>query len=468
MQGAVQRVGTMMRRIGPQFVKPSGPPTRSFFNNFTRRLLSRNRNTNTKKNISGKNAANKFSSLATAKVINPEFIKSMTSRKPKSSNWVSTVSQVLKNPLPDPPPERSLPAYLYTTTIRQGLYHIPLILQKTIFLGFVLNPAEYVIYLRALQKPMNSMYLASIYIPFKNLLEGVYGDYTKNFHRIPQNIVSHYRKQKPDAEISYEGEVEFTNEKKTNKIKAQIDHIVPRQEVALKLLMMVTSKVNVDIEEMKGMNINTFNDYIEQKVGEKLPKKEEIHIINSAYNAAENFRLIEEASHKVLTKMETHKINPDTFKAETMIERLRENGKIPRQLTGYIEKENTNIGITHTYESVINFSVDTNNSICDSLSEKHRGNVFINDFAENMKQFFKERAGIQRGGSRAIINEYGIYNLLVYTLGNKIDQQNNKQENDTLDTIESQVRLLSNMITKFMITFSFAVRNIVDRELGKI
>jgi hypothetical protein len=333
---------------------------------------------------------------------------------------------------------KATPQQLRLLPIQAGaLMHIPL---QLMVLKRGYSPIEFLARQEMFADPNFQIYSIAKEIHFKNNTGGLYGNYTENWNNISRSVKTFLSKHKPREELG---------------IITNYDHIVPRSDIAIKFIITIISSLKFDYVLLETMNQKDFDEYVKDLVAKEIPDLKDIETINTVYNSEENLRVLTNIEHLKYSHLSSHQINAATFLPETMYQRFNSlQGGLPREIVGYRNKISDNR--EYTKEEILSFMVKTNNTIADTLIKT--GTPFVKKFAENMKNFFRERVGlpIQQGGSLESMDEYALYNYLVYTFGSRYDAKgeerlSNKKEEKVNEEIRNSLEKIVTNIFKHII-----------------
>lgn len=296
------------------------------------------------------------------------------------------------------------------------------------------TPEEFIALNEYLTDPSNQNALLSTQITFKNNAGGRWSKLIKDMCVIPDKTRRELNKDKP------------TNEN----IQTNIDHIVPRAEIAIKYVMTIVSSIRFNYDEVGRMTIEEFDQYVKNEVIKNLPTLDELQMIDEVYTGPGNLRVIKEVDNEIYKNITAHVNDKKTFLPLTWsanYDNLETGG--PSQIIGYKGKK-SDAG-KHTKEAVLSYILKTNNSLTNDLIL--RGTPFVKKFAVNMQNYIRQRIGlpglVAHGGALSTMDEYSLYNYLVYTFGTVYNESNAEDTTKEVSYIQIQENIKELSISVF-------------------
>lgn len=444
----------MFQRILPRAIRSVRPATRYVFpqvknaNGSKRKFHSfLNYLRGTRKNVP--NGANAQSARNSKIAINQQTRKKLANQKVlrEQLNQLTT-RNATKFLLSTPAQGLAIPYAGYQMKAYQalgGLRWLALTQQRLLASAFttqgILSVPNFVSFNQAIYSQEFQENFAYNQIMFKKNTGGVYGIYSDNFFDIPKDVDRQLRSNKPKG------------------IKTDRDHIVPRSFYAIKTLIQTVSSIEYDPEIMYNLKENELDNYLIERVNVSLPSLEEMYQIIYTGNSKPNMRILSSAEHDKYTFLERQEFNQKTKAPYTMFEKAKvlvtEERGLPKEIIGY--KKGVVDTKNYTIEDVLTPFISVNDELCDAIPVE--GKPFLQKFVPNMKSFVRRAVGLPKtkifvGGASNKINEYLLYDYLVYVFGNipkKEEEDNNVHSEDhTVETIEL-LRTLSIQIFKHLI-----------------
>ncbi len=297
--------------------------------------------------------------------------------------------------------------------------------------------------------PENIPFLSGVVMGARTNFGGTWKRCTEHFAKITNKVKTELDKLKP------------------NNIEVNYDHIVPRQEVTVKLVLMVLKSLEIIVTLDSKLSLAEYDKHFADKVKEKLPSLEALKEIEDAFRERGNFRILAVDEHKKYNDIGKHEINPLTQKPYTMFEKcqlLKRKNRLPRTIEGYTSPTEVD-NKEQSVQNILQKMLDKNEEICNKLQTSNI--EFVRNFAENMRSYFRMRVGLQSGGGHGTISEDKLYEIVVQLLDTKgLENISNAGENERgahYRILQDELDDLSLIVFKFINVIKSNMEVMIER-----